>query len=318
VATHISPAWQRLRHRGRVLAALTALTITAALTACSATDAAPTAAGAHAAPAAAAHATPPRGVVVTDDVPYAGTRDRQQQLDVCAPTATGQLRPAVLLIHGGGWHSGDKSTVESSCEWLAQAGFVTFNIDYRLAPRVRYPSQPDDVRAALRFIRTPATASHYEIDPARIAAFGGSAGGNLAALLALRDSGADAGNRVSALVDLSGPMDLTASRLTAHQDPRLTADETGFLDCRTLAHCSAAAAASPLHAVSAGDPPTFIGQASVDFVPNTQGNALRDALEKVGVPVTLEQTAGTHHSFGVLTPKMKADIVEFLHAQLGQ
>ncbi|GAA4167385.1 alpha/beta hydrolase [Gryllotalpicola koreensis] len=315
MATHFSPAWQPIRTRGRLLAALASLALGAiALSACSATDAAPTAAGAHAAPAAVARTSPPPGVVVTADVPYAGTADRQQQLDVCAPTATGEPRPAVLLIHGGGWHSGNKSTVTATCEWLAQAGFVTFNIDYRLWPAARYPAQPDDALAALRFLRRPATVSHYEIDPNRVGVFGGSAGGNLAALLALRG---DRDNRVSALVDLSGPMDLTAGALTARQDPRLTADETGFLNCPSLARCPSAPLASPLLMVSAGDPPTFIGQASVDFVPREQGDALATALRKAGVPVTVEVTEGRRHSFGVLTPRMQKDIVSFLHAQLG-
>jgi acetyl esterase len=318
VATHISPAWQRLRQRGRLLAAFSALALTAVLTACSATAATPTAAGAHAAPAAAAHNAPPAGVVMTTDVPYAGTADRSQQLDVCAPTPNGTPRPGVLLVHGGGWHSGDKSTIEDTCEWLAQSGFVTFNVDYRLWPAARYPAQPDDVLAALRFMRAPATVSHYELDPARIAAFGGSAGGNLAATLALRTSGPlRGGDRVAALVDLSGPMDLMAGPLTARQDPRLTADETGFLNCPSLERCPQTAAASPLRAVDAGDPPTFIGQAATDFVPRQQGDALAAALKRAGVPVTVETTPGAHHSFGVLTPGMRTDIARFLHARLG-
>ncbi|AYG03213.1 alpha/beta hydrolase [Gryllotalpicola protaetiae] len=312
MATHFSPAWHRLRNRGRALAAMSALALTAALAACSATDAAPTAAGAHAAPAAVAHSAAPAGVVVTADVPYAGTADRAQQLDVCAPTATGKPRPAVLLIHGGGWHSGDKSTVQDTCEWLAKSGFVTFNIDYRLWPTARYPAQPDDALAALRFLRAPATVRHYEIDPTRLGVFGGSAGGNLAATLATHDSG------LKALVDLSGPMDLTAGQLTARQDPRLTADETGYLNCPSLARCPSAPMASPLLAVSAATPPTFIGQASVDFVPREQGDAFAAALKKAGVPVTVEVTQGKLHSFGVLTPRMQAAIAGFLHRQLGE
>ncbi|GAA4161273.1 hypothetical protein GCM10022286_18510 [Gryllotalpicola daejeonensis] len=319
MATHISPAWQRFRHRGRALAALSALAVAAAaLTACSATKATPTAAGAQGAPAAVARSTPPPGVVVTADVPYAGTPNRQQQLDVCAPTATGKPRPAVLLIHGGGWHSGDKSTVEDTCEWLAQSGFVTFNIDYRLWPAARYPAQPDDAVAALRFLRAPATVAHYEIDPTRIGVFGGSAGGQLAASIALRGTGPlTSGDRVAALVDLSGPMDLTGS-VTPHQDARLTVDEQQFLNCRNLARCAAAKAASPLRAVTPDDPPTFIGQATVDFVPREQGDALARALTDAGVPVTVETTRGQLHSFAVLTPKMRTDIAEFLHQQLGQ
>jgi acetyl esterase/lipase len=322
VATQFSPAWQRHRQRRRRSAvitaiALTALALAAALTACSAPGAAPSAAGAHAAPAAAGHESPPRGVVVTADVPYARA-DPLQRLDVCAPAPNGAVHPAVLLIHGGGWHQGDKSTVEDSCEWLAQSGFVTFNMDYRLWPAARYPAQLDDGLAALRFIRSPATVRHYELDPARVGVFGGSAGGNLAAQLALRGSAPlTGGDRVAALVDLSGPLDLTADAVTAAQDPRLTSDELGFLGCARLDRCPAAAAASPLRAAAAGDPPTFIGQASVDFVPHQEGDALAAALRRAGVPVTLEQRPGRFHSFGVLTPGMRADIAAFLHAHLG-
>jgi acetyl esterase/lipase len=323
VATQISPAWQRLRQRWRRSAVITAISLTAlalgaSLAGCAAPGAAPTAADAHAAPAAAGHLSPPPGLVVTADVPYAGSGDPLQRLDVCAPAPNGTVHPAVLLIHGGGWHQGDKSEVESTCQWLAQSGFVTFNMDYRLWPAARFPAQRDDAVAALRFIRSPGTVSHYELDPTRVAVFGGSAGGNLAAQLALRGSGPlNGGDRVAALVDLSGPVDLTPDAVTAAQDPRLTADETGFLGCQRLDRCAPAAEASPLRAAGAGDPPTFIGQASVDFVPHQEGDALAAALRQAGVPVTLEQRAGQFHSFGVLTPAMRADILTFLHAHLG-
>ncbi|MCL2536649.1 MAG: alpha/beta hydrolase [Nocardiaceae bacterium] len=319
MAAHISPARRRLRLTGRVAAVLTALAIgTAALTSCAATPSAPSAAGAHDAAAEVSQAKPPVGVVVTADVPYAGTSNRQQQLDVCAPTPNGTVHPAVLLIHGGGWVSGDKSTTEAQCEWLAQSGFVTFNIDYRLAPAARYPAGSDDVTAALRFMRLPATTSRFEIDPHRIAAFGGSAGGNLATTLAVSGTGPlTSGDRVSALVDLSGPVDLTSGALTATQKQSLTNYETTYLGCKTLARCPKAAAASPLRAVTSDDPPTFIGQSSADYVPHQQGDALAAALKTAGVPVTVEQIPGAHHSFAVLTPTMKTDITAFLHANIG-
>ncbi|MFC4243724.1 alpha/beta hydrolase [Gryllotalpicola reticulitermitis] len=311
MVARISPARRRPRLTGRLLAVITALVLgSAVLTACAATSR-PSAAGAQDAPAAAANATPPVGVVVTDDVPYAATASPRQTLDVCAPNPNGTVHPAVVLVHGGGWMKGDKSTVASECEWLAQAGFVTFNVDYRLAPAARFPTQPDDVAAAVRFIREPATVARYEIDPSRVGIFGGSAGANLATLVAL-----DHDNHLDALVELSGPMDLTG-RVSPRQNPALTVDETSYLGCRTLARCPQARSASPLSHVTAAAPPTFIGQAAVDFVPRQQGDALAAALKRVGVPVTVEQNPGAHHSFAVMTPTMKTDIIAFLHAHLG-
>lgn len=307
MAARISPTWWRLRPAERLLAAAAALVIGGlALTACTAAPSTPAAAGAHDRPAAASAV----GVAVTDDVPYAGTTNRQQDLDVCEPTPNGTTHPAVLLIHGGGWKSGDATTVMAQCLWLAQAGFVTFDVDYRLSPGVRFPAEPDDVAAALAFMRRPATVSRYEITPDRVAVFGGSAGGNLAAQLAFNGT-----SRLDALVDLSGPVELTGP-LLRYQSAALTKDETGYLGCRTLSRCPAAKAASPLFRVRPGDPPTFIGQASVDFVPHQQGDALAAALTRAHVPVTVEQTPGTHHSFGALTPKMKTDIVTFLRTNL--
>lgn len=321
MAADSSPAWRPTRPRGRLLAVFIALTtFGVALTACSATDAPATAAGAHAAPAVAGRgATAVPGVVVTADVPYVSRATPQQRLDVCAPAAAADApRAAVLLIHGGGWAKGDKADVADTCRWLAQSGYVAFNIDYRLSAVAPYPAQPDDVSAALRFLRSADTVRRYELDPTRVGVMGGSAGGNLAARLALHGAGPlTGGDRVAALVDLSGPVDLTADALNAGQAKSLTEYERVYAGCANIRRCPAAAAASPLRDVSADDPPTFIGQASVDYVPSRQGDALRAALEKVGVPVTLEQRPGHYHSFAVLTPKMEADILVFLHRYLG-
>ncbi|HEY0247220.1 MAG TPA: alpha/beta hydrolase [Gryllotalpicola sp.] len=322
MATRIFPAWRRPQQRWRFLALLLSVAVGAGLTACAATDARTEASADHPAAVATGVASPPPGVVVTADVPYAGTTNRLQRLDICAPAADGgAARPAVLLLHGGGWMHGDKAVADYHrvCTWLAQSGFVTFDADYRLAPAVRFPAPLEDATAALRFIRMPATAERYELDTARVGVVGGSAGGNLAALLALRGHGGTltTGDRVAALVDLSGPVDLTAAGRSRSQSPELTRDELSYLGCRRLASCPTAKRASPLFDVDPSDPPTFIGQASVDFVPHQQGDRLRAALEDAGVPVTLEQRPGRAHSIGVLTPAMKADVVTFLHDRLG-
>src|SRR5205823_12454200 len=100
----------------------------------------------------------------------------------------------------------------SVCKYLASQGFVTFNVDYRLAPTDPFPAGLDDVRRALDWVFRPTTLSTYDVDSTRVGVFGGSAGGNLAAMLAVTDHESTAyaeGDRIRAVVDLSGPTNLT-------------------------------------------------------------------------------------------------------------
>ncbi len=98
--------------------------------------------------------------------------------------------PVCLYFHGGGWTFGDLDTHDNVCRTFAKFGrFVVASIDYRLAPEHRFPAAIDDALAALRWIR--AEGSALGIDPRNIAVAGDSAGGNIAAALALlaRDEG---------------------------------------------------------------------------------------------------------------------------------
>ncbi len=89
--------------------------------------------------------------------------------------------PAIMLVHGGGWTSGDRGHYTEAAERFAESGYVAATIDYRLVPEGRYPAAVRDVLCALAFLR--ANASAYAIDPDRLAVTGYSAGGHLAALV---------------------------------------------------------------------------------------------------------------------------------------
>jgi acetyl esterase len=105
-------------------------------------------------------------------------------------TAGNEPCGALVFFHGGGWVIGDLDTHDILCRQLAIAGgFAVVSVDYRLAPEHRFPAAVDDCIAATRWVRENAQALH--IDPDRIAVGGDSAGGNLAAVvaLALRDAG---------------------------------------------------------------------------------------------------------------------------------
>src|ERR671935_426691 len=129
------------------------------------------------APVLAALALAVAPIHVERDLHY-GSSD-QQTLDACvAPGA----RRAVVLIHGGGWHSGSKESLDATALRFAQNGWTAFSISYRLVPPAPWDAAKEDALTAVRWVR--AHAAQFGFDPRRLTVFGTSAGGNLAALVA--------------------------------------------------------------------------------------------------------------------------------------
>lgn len=124
--------------------------------------------------------------------------------DVYRPAGTAPA-PAVLLLHGSGWRDGgSRWQMHGIARKLVKRGYVVVNAEYRFIPDVRYPAPLEDAREALRWMKSHST--EYGIDPKRIATFGYSAGGYLAALVALDDESGAAG--VRAVVAGGAPFDL--------------------------------------------------------------------------------------------------------------
>jgi acetyl esterase len=266
-------------------------------------------------------------IPVTKNVLY-GTAGRVPLvLDICFPaeatdgTVEQSPRPAILALHGGSWRAGDKAnlTWRSVCQWLANAGFVTFSVNYRLAPEFTFPAQLDDVRTAVRWLQEADQVTRYNIDPQRIGVFGGSAGGNLAALIGVDGDGPlTSGSRVAAVAELSGPTDLTAAGLgLGTPPPAFQQVELDYLGCTGFGDCPQARAASPRYHVDGSDPPFFIGQSLRERIPRQQSDALVAALRKAGVDTEYVTVKGDLHSTAMLTPELRTRIIDFLHAKLG-
>lgn len=115
------------------------------------------------------------------DVPYADLSS-SQLMDIYIPEGYGNA-PVIVLIHGGGFFRGSKSSrnLVAKAEYLQNAGYVVASIDYRLSGEANFPAPVHDCKAAVRFLRANARA--YYIDKRRIGAWGESAGANLAAML---------------------------------------------------------------------------------------------------------------------------------------
>ena len=117
---------------------------------------------------------------VREKIVYSTVADRELLLDAFVPKDDG-LHPAVLVVHGGAWRSGDRKQLRGYANALAKRGFVCFAIDYRLAPKDKFPAQIEDCREAVKWIR--ANSAVYHVDPGKLGAIGYSAGGHLVCLL---------------------------------------------------------------------------------------------------------------------------------------
>jgi acetyl esterase/lipase len=108
----------------------------------------------------------PDTVVADRDVEYSNVGGRQT-MDIVRPRETSNIpRPAVLLVHGGGFRGGNKESYIPLAVKLAEHGYVAASANYRLSPRNQFPSAVEDVKAAVRFLR--ASAKKYNLDAGHI------------------------------------------------------------------------------------------------------------------------------------------------------
>lgn len=126
--------------------------------------------------------TPPESLSVELNITYGKTPEQELKLDIYRPKAAAELLPACVLVHGGGWLNGDKEKFTPLAIALAERGYVVANVEYRLGGVAKYPAGVRDCLSAVRFVRQ--NAEKFGIDPHRIGAWGGSAGGHIVALMA--------------------------------------------------------------------------------------------------------------------------------------
>ena len=217
-----------------------------------------------------------------------------------AGVAASAALPGLLYFHGGGWVIGDLDTHDVLCRQLtAEAGVTVVNVDYRLAPEHKFPAAADDAWAATRW--TVAHASEFGVDAGRLAVGGDSAGGNLAAVVALQAR--DAGAPIIKLQVLVYPVTDVAAESRSYQDfsegYMLTRESMRWFTAHYLAAAGQANdwRVSPLRASShAGLPPALVVTAGFDPL-RDEGVAYAAKLQQAGVLVDYVCYGGMIHGF---------------------
>lgn len=235
----------------------------------------------------ALHTRPPdpEGAVFAYGVEYARVGERVLKLSVYAREDPSEHAPAAVFIHGGGWHGGDPYFHIRHAHGLAARGYATAVVEYRLGLEAPWPAALEDCEAAVRWLR--ANASSIGADPDRIGVAGGSAGGHLAALVAL--TGRDDPTRaVQAAVLWYPATDLVGF---AEGSGELHPVVTGYFGDER-------ANASPINHVHAGAPPVLTITGSVDALVSVERLQLfHEKLDAVGVANRLVVFEGREHGF---------------------
>jgi acetyl esterase len=231
--------------------------------------------------------------------------------------------PIIVHTHGGGWILGDKGTHDRlTRELAAAAGAVVVFVDYTPAPEARYPVQNEQAYTALEWAAGHGT--ELGADPARIALFGDSVGGNMVAALTLMAGDRD-GPPIAAQALFYPVTDAdfhTASYERYADGPWLTrAAMMWFWDAYLPDQATRSEpTAAPLRAQAAalsGLPPALVVNGEHDVL-RDEGEAYARKLSQAGVPVTQVRYAGTIHDFALLNPIAQTPAPRAAIAQAGE
>lgn len=248
------------------------------------------------------------------DLPYAGTDNPRQKLDLYLPKARKDDHPlpVVIFIHGGAWQAGDKRGGYRMIAPLVESGdYIGVSVGYRLTGEVIWPAQIHDCKAAIRWLR--ANAKKYNLDPNKIGVTGTSAGGHLVAMLGTSGDVSELegelgdhlkeSSRVQCVVDQFGPTDLLAMG-GSHNNPN--SPESRLVGGAVQEVQKVARDASATTYVSPDDPPFLLIHGTDDrTVPFNQSELLHEGLKNAGVESTLVPVEGGGH--GGFPPKELAD-----------
>lgn len=236
----------------------------------------------------------PNDVSAIPDLTYQTIDNKELKLDLYRPRTMVEAAPLVVLVHGGCWMDGTRKEMAYYAIKLAQLGYVTASVSYRLSEEAPYPAAIVDLRDAIKWLTTHSDT--YDIDPSRVALMGGSAGGHLVEYLGYTANtpGQDhpEGIVVKAIIPFYGWSDLTEPSVSYQYYMEL------FLGQKYSDAPDLYSQASPITYVDKGDPATLLLHGTIDtIVPINQSEKLAKKLAASDVPYIYAPFKGGYHGY---------------------
>jgi acetyl esterase/lipase len=265
----------------------------------------------------------PRNIQRIGDLSY-GNAGKRNLLDLYRPreAARGNL-PIFLWIHGGAWTVGHKRQQGLPLLYnLANRGWLTVSVNYRLGPRNRFPDPLVDIKRAIAWLR--ANGPHYGADPEFVIVGGGSAGGHLAALAALTPNNPryqpnfeTVDTTLIGAVPLYGRFDFI-DRIGAlpNRSHLISFLQRNVMPCRYVDDPSAWDEASPLTLARSDAPPMFVVHGTHDsLIPLAEAEAFVAVLREHSMqPVAFAQLRGAQHGWDLFNSTWTEHTVNAVHS----
>lgn len=243
------------------------------------------------------------------NVSYCTIGSRSLLLDVFYPRKkSGAAVPAVLIVHGGGWRTGNRTQHYPLAQRLAALGYACFTPEYRLSTEALYPAAVYDLKTALRWVH--AHAKEYNVDTSKIAVLGFSAGGELAAFIGTTNNdpafegtgcGISRSGRVQAIVDLDGTLSFVHPDSREGNDSVSTSAATYWFGYPKKDKPELWQDASPLAHVDKHTPPVLFVNSSVPWM-HAGREDFRKVLDRYGIYSQVKSFPDAPHSFPLFEP----------------
>lgn len=241
-------------------------------------------------------------------IPYCQQQKRVLVLDAFQPTDSSRQHTAIIIIHGGGWRSGNRTQHYPLAQHLARLGYVCFTPEYRLSTEALFPAGVYDIKAAIRWVRS--RAGVYGIDTSKIAVLGFSAGGELAAFMGTTGNmplfegstcNTSFPSHVNAVIDIDGTLSFVHPDAHEGDDSRHISAATYWFGYPRIDKEKLWEAASPLSYAGRQTPPTLFINSSVPWM-HAGREEYRNRLEEYKIYTEVKEFPEAPHSFCLYHP----------------
>lgn len=256
-------------------------------------------------------ASVPQNVRVKEkkNLPYSNTGKRSLLLDAfCPKDRMNKKRVAVVILHGGGWRSGNRTHHYPLAQALALRGYVCFTPEYRLSTEALYPAAVHDVKAAIKWVKR--NGAKYDIDTNKVVVLGFSAGGQLAALVGATNglpqfeaerNSSSISSKVHAIVDIDGTLSFIHPESGEGDDSKRTSAATYWFGYPKIENPALWKQASPLTHAGASTPPTLFINSSVERMHAGRTDFIQ-LLRNNHIYTEVKEFENSPHSFCLFEP----------------